>query len=219
MRHADVAYVDAEGRPVRPDEVLLTPVGVEQAHAAAVLFAGIRFDKVVTSGLPRTLQTAGIVAPGLEPEAWPDLREIEPGGPGDLDEEEIEAAFLTAFRGLVPLERRFLGGETFGSLVDRVVPAVERLRADPAWDTALAVLHGAVNRAVISYALTGERCFLGGLEQAPGCVTVLDVGDEDWVVRTAGLAPYDLLQAGTRETTMELLFAEFRDRTQTRPGA
>jgi hypothetical protein len=51
------------------------------------------------------------------------------------------------------------------------------LLATTAWDTALVVAHGAVNRAILSYALTGERMFLGRFEQAPGCLNVLDVAD------------------------------------------
>jgi broad specificity phosphatase PhoE len=209
MRHADVAYFDADGRPVRPDQVSLTVAGVEQARAAAAVLAETQFDRVVTSGLPRTLETAAIVAPGLDPEAWPELREIESGRIGSVPEAEVEEAFLTAFAGAIPLERRFLGGETIGSLVDRVLPALERLLADPAWDVLLAVLHGGVNRAILSHALTGERVFFGGLEQAPACINVLDVGD-DWVVRAVGLAPYDLLHADTRQTTMELLYEQYR---------
>jgi broad specificity phosphatase PhoE len=62
MRHARVAYFE-EGRPVQPDTVLLTEEGREQARAAAAVLEGIRFDRVITSGLPRTLETARIVAP------------------------------------------------------------------------------------------------------------------------------------------------------------
>ncbi len=81
---------------------------------------------------------------------------------------ELEDAFVHAFRGVVPNDKRFLGGETIGALFDRVIPALERLVADDAWDTALVVAHGAVNRAILSYVLTGERMFLGRFEQAPG---------------------------------------------------
>jgi broad specificity phosphatase PhoE len=212
MRHAEVAYFDVDGRPVPPDTVTLTEEGLDQAGAAAALFEGTVFDRVVTSGLPRTVETARIVAPGSEPEAWPDLREIEPGRLGDVPEADVEGAFLTAFRGLVPLEHRFLGGETIGSLLDRVLPALDRLLEGEHWDTMLAVLHGAVNRAIISRALTGDRVFFGGLEQAPACINILDVGDDDWIVRTVGLAPYDLLHGRTRRTTMEELFDQFRSR-------
>jgi len=208
MRHAAVAYF-VDGRPVRPDTVTLTPAGLEQARAAAAALAGVRLDRVLTSGLRRTLETAAIVAPGAEPESWPDLRELESGRLADFAEDELERAFLTAFKDIVPEEARFLGGETIGSLYDRVLPALERLLADPAWDAVLAVLHGGVNRAILSHALTGGRTFLGNLEQTPACINVLDVG-EDWVVRAVNVTPYDLAHRGGRATTMEELWTEFR---------
>jgi broad specificity phosphatase PhoE len=208
MRHAQVAYFE-DGRPLRPELVPLTLEGREQAHAAAALLEGIAFDRVVTSGLPRALETARIVAPSAEPESWPDLREIESGRLTDIPEDEIEQAFLNAWRDVVPEEARFLGGETIGSLLDRVLDALQRLLADAKWDVLLAVLHGGVNRAILSYALTGGRAMLGNFEQAPGCINVLDVGD-DWVVRAVNVAPTDLVHLRGRLRTMEELWAEFR---------
>jgi broad specificity phosphatase PhoE len=208
MRHAQVAYFE-DGEPVRPDLVPLTAVGREQAQAAAAFLEGIRFDRVITSGLPRTLETARIVAPRDEPESWPELREIEAGRLADIPEEDLERTFVEAWHDVVPEEVRFLGGETIGSLLDRVLPAVERLCADDEWDVVLAVLHGGVNRAIISYALTGERTLLGNLEQAPGCINVLDVG-HDWVVRAVNVSPTDPTHLGGRLRTMEELWAEFR---------
>jgi broad specificity phosphatase PhoE len=208
MRHAQVAYFE-DGEPVRPDLVPLTTVGRDQAQAAAAFLEGIRFDRVLTSGLPRTLETARIVAPRDEPESWPELREIEAGRLADIPEEDLERTFVEAWHDVVPEEVRFLGGETIGSLLDRVLPAVERLLADDEWDVVLAVLHGGVNRAIISYALTGERALLGNLEQAPGCINVLDVG-HDWVVRAVNVSPTDPTHLGGRLRTMEELWAEFR---------
>jgi broad specificity phosphatase PhoE len=208
MRHAQVAYFE-DGRPLRPDLVPLTEQGREQARAAAELLAAIDFDRVITSGLPRTLETARIVAPGHEPESWPELREIESGRLGEIPEDELEAAFVEAWRDVVPEETQFLGGETIASLLDRVLPAVDRLLADLEWDVVLAVLHGGVNRAILSYALTGGRAFLGNFEQSPGCVNVLDVGD-DWVVRAVNHAPTDPAHLHGRLRTLEELWEEFR---------
>ncbi len=109
----------------------------------------------------------------------------------------------------MPNEKRFLGGETIGELFDRVVPALDRLLADRAWDTVLLVLHGAVNRAILSHALTGRRMFLGHFEQAPGCVNILDVGDE-WIVRAVNVSPPDLAHRATRMTTMERYWEQYR---------
>jgi broad specificity phosphatase PhoE len=208
MRHARVAYFE-DGRPVQPETVSLTEEGREQARAAAAVLERIRFDRVITSGLPRTLETARIVAPDSEPESWPELREIEPGRLGDISEDELERAFVEVWRDVVPEETKFLGGETIGSLLDRVLPAVDRLLADPDWDIVLGVLHGGVNRAIISYALTGVRAMFGNLEQSPACINVLDVGD-DWIVRAVNTTPTDLAHRGGRLRTMEELWAEFR---------
>ena len=209
MRHGDVAYFDPDGKPMRPRDVPLTPTGIEHAQVAANALAGIRFDRVVTSGLPRAVETARLVAPGVEPESLPQLREIEGGRLRDIPTGAVEEAFLGAFRGEVPEDRAFLGGETIGELLDRVLPALEGLVADESWDVLIAVLHGAVNRAILSYALTGRRSFLGGFEQAPSCINVLDVG-EDWIVRAVNVAPYDLAHTGGRETTMERLYSQYR---------
>ena len=209
MRHAQVAYFE-DGRPLRPDLVPLTAEGREQARAAAELLTGIEFDRVITSGLPRTVETARIVAPSnSEPEAWPELREIESGRLGEIPEDELETVFTGAWRDVVPEDTPFLGGETIRSLLDRVLPAVDRLLADHKWDVVLLVLHGAVNRAILSRALTGGRAFLGNLEQSPACINVLDVGD-DWVVRAVNHTPYDPAHLRNRLRTMEELWAEFR---------
>jgi broad specificity phosphatase PhoE len=209
MRHGDVAYFDASGRPVHPDGVRLTEAGREEARAVAEMLAGIEFDRVLTSGLPRTLDTAAIVAPGREPEIWPDLRELEGGRLEDIPEDLLEASFVRAFDGVIPEEAQFLAGETIGSLFDRVLPAVDRLLADDDWDVVLAVLHGAVNRAILSYALTGQRMFLGNFEQAAACVNIIDVG-EDWIVRAVNVTAYDQTHRRGRLRNMEELWQQFR---------
>jgi probable phosphoglycerate mutase len=158
------------------------------------------------------METARLVAgPDATLEAWPELREIAPGRPGDLPEGELEDAFLGIFRGVAAAERRFLGGETVGALLERVAGALERLLADPGWDTVLAVLHGGVNRAVLSLALTGGRQFLGAFEQAPACINVLDVDDTGtFVVRAVNATPWDPAYLAGRTTTMEELWAQYR---------
>ena len=178
MRHGAVAYFDDAGRPLVPETVPLTDEGRAQAEAARELLAGITFDRVIVSGLPRTVETAALVAPDRTQQVWPELQELRGDRLSSIPPSQLEHAFVHAFRGVVPNDRKFLGGETIGELFDRVVPALDRLLADPEWDTVLLVLHGAVNRAILSHALTGERMFLGHFEQAPGC-TVLEGDPSD----------------------------------------
>jgi broad specificity phosphatase PhoE len=213
MRHGAVSYFRPDGKPVQQDDVILNDEGRMQAAATRDLLTGVHFDRVLSSGLPRTVETAEIVAQSHKVEEWPDLRELRGERLSGIPIEQLEEEFVHAFRGIVPLEKRFLGGETIGELFDRVLPALERLLADESWDTVLAVLHGGVNRAILSYALTGERMFLGHFEQAPGCVNVLDIGEgwpENAIVRAVNVAPYDLLHASSRLTTMEGYWEEFQ---------
>jgi len=211
MRHAEVSYFSPDGRPVNPRDVPLNDEGRAQATTVAAAFERIELHRVVTSGLPRTLETAGIVAPRIEPESWPELREIQGGRLSEIPSDALEREFVHAFRGVIPNETRFLRGESIGELFDRVLPALERLATDKSWHTALAILHGGVNRALLSFALTGERMFLGHFEQAPACVNVLDLGEgAEWIVRAVNVAPYDLLHVANRQTTMERYWEQYR---------
>jgi broad specificity phosphatase PhoE len=207
MRHGDVSYVDDAGEPVHPESVPLTAVGREQAAAAREALAGIAFDLVLASDLPRTLETAEIVAPTHTVELWPELAEWRGGRLDAIPADELEATFVGALQ-VRDEAARFLGGESLGEALDRVHPAFERLLARE-WDTALAVLHGGVNRILISHALTGERAYFGTFEQAPACINVLDLGTDGWIVRTVNFVPYDPLHPA-RETTMEQLWQQLK---------
>jgi broad specificity phosphatase PhoE len=218
MRHGSVTYFDEAGKPYLPETVPLNEDGCAQADAAGHAFAaaGVCFDRVIVSGLPRTVETAArvlaVTGQAIEAEVWPELEEIRGGRLSTIPLDALKRAFTGAFEGLVPAEQRFLGGESVGELMDRVHPAIGRLRADTSWDTVLLVLHGGVNCAILSLALTGQRLFLGGLAQAPGCINALDVGEDerDWVVRCVNHSPPDPLQPHARATTMELLFEQYR---------
>jgi broad specificity phosphatase PhoE len=218
MRHGDVTYFDDSGRAIDPDTVPLNENGRAQATAAGQAFASqeVRFDRVIVSGLKRTVETAQLVlaetGQQIELEVQPAWEEIHGGRLAEIPPDEVENAFLRVFEGVVPEATRFLGGETVGELLDRVLPEVAKLRADPSWDTALLVLHGGVNRAILSHAITaGGRTFFGHLAQATGCINALDVGTAatDWVVRLLNYSPPSPLYRDVRNTTMEMLYAQF----------
>ncbi len=217
MRHGSVEYFDADGHPYPPDDVPLTAHGIAQARAMgeALAASDAAIDRVVTSGLRRTRETARQVleAARLAPpvEHWDDLREIRGGRLSEIRDDELRDAFLSAFEGPVPRDTKFLGGETIGLLLERVLPQVQRLLADPDWDTSLLVAHGGVNRAVLSWFLTGQHQFLGGLAQDAGCLNVIDVGPTPAtsMVRVVNFCAIDTLRTGTRLSTMEELLQKY----------
>jgi probable phosphoglycerate mutase len=218
MRHGSVTYFDEGGKPVLPETVPLNAEGRAQASAAGQAFAelSVKFDRVIVSGLPRTVETARRVlaetGQDIAVDSWPELEEIRGGRLSEIPDTGLREAFLGVFDGMVSSDTRFLGGESVGELMDRIHPAIARLRADPDWDTVLLVLHGGVNCAILSLALTGQRIFLGGLAQMAGCINALDVGatDKDWVVRFVNYSPPSPLQGESRHTTMEALFDQYK---------
>jgi broad specificity phosphatase PhoE len=221
MRHGSVDYFRADGSPVLPETVPLNDDGERQADAAGALFAqaGVRFDRVVVSGLPRTVQTAERVlaasaqTTALELARDDALQEIRGGRLADIAPGEIEQAFIGAFRGgEADVEaQRFLNGESIGELLDRALPAFERWRANDDWQCLLMVLHGGVNRALLSTLMAGRRAFFGAIEQQPACINVVDLGDDGHaVIRAINLAPTQWLHERERYTTMEKLFGQYR---------
>ena len=217
MRHGAVEYFDEHGRPYPPDDVPLTPQGIEQARAMgkAIAASGVRIDRAITSGLVRTRSTAEQVlqAAGVTPpvEHRRELQEIRGGPLASIPDAELRAAFIAAFEGPVPRDTRFLNGETIGELLDRTLPAIQQLLAEDDWDTVLVVLHGGVNRGILSWFLTGQPLFLGGLAQDPGCLNVIDVGPSvaTSIVRVVNFCALDTLQTASRLSTMEHLLGQY----------
>lgn len=218
MRHGSVTYFDEHGKPHLPEQVPLNEQGRAQATAAGKIFAAekLHFDRVIVSGLPRTVETASRVlaetGQDIALEYWPELVELQGGKLSTIPDADLKDAFIGAFESVVPEQKQFLGGETIGELLDRIHPGIDKLRADTSWDTVLLVLHGGVNRAILSYALTGQRLFLGNLAQTAGCINALDVGEapHDWVVRIVNYSPPSQLQVESRDTTMETLLNQYQ---------
>jgi probable phosphoglycerate mutase len=215
MRHGEVDYFAPDGRPYRPETVPLNAEGREQARAAARELAAVPIDRVVASGLPRAAETAAL-AVGTRPltvENRPELREIEPGRLSrlrQLSPAEVEDAFLGALSAGIGRETRFLGGETFGSLEDRVWPSFGRLLAEPGWRGLLVVAHGVVNRVILCRVLGAGLGGLGALEQDAGCVNVLDVDEAGRVlVRLVNHTPGNPLKAGMDLSTLERLYQQY----------
>jgi broad specificity phosphatase PhoE len=202
----------------------LTLCRIAQATAAGESLKDWHFDKIIVSGLPRTVQTLERVLAQnsafemrrAEHEVWPEWIEIKGGKPDALPEDALLEGFLGAFNAGAPsADTRYMGGESIGELCTRVEGGIARLLADPSWDQALLVLHGAVNRAFLSYALNGGRCFpyFAMFQQAPACINVLDVSRErpqEWIIRASNVNPTDWLHSRTRATTMEEMFAQYR---------
>jgi probable phosphoglycerate mutase len=148
-----------------------------------------------------------------------ELAEIAGGRLRDIPEDRLERAFVDAFSPRITRRSRFLGGESFGSLVDRVVPAFQRLSEEPGWRCLLLVLHGAVNRAILAHTLGLPLRSFGTLEQDACCINILDVGVHGPILRLANHTPYDPAKVDLMLTSMESLYRQYRPSADTSSSA
>jgi len=209
LRHGDVSYFDHDGLPYEQDAVPLNEEGIRQANAAAEALRDARLDRLVVSGLPRTVQTAACLRANRDVEVavHDDLREIAPGRMEDHDPAELEALFTSSLRVGLDRNTRFLGGETFGSLLDRVLPTFESLLEDHTWKEIAIVAHGGTNRAILCRCLGAELTTFSALEQDPACINVIDLDESGaCLVRLVNFTPWSPTKHGLRATTMERLW-------------
>jgi probable phosphoglycerate mutase len=215
MRHGEVDYFDAQGRPQRPQTVPLSGTGQEQARAAGRALADIRIDRVISSGLPRARQTLELAVQGrplpLEEDArW---REIETGPLREwaaVTPQEVERTILGSLPPELRPDDRFLAGETYSSLAERVHMAWNELLARSDWQVVLIVAHGIVNRFLLSHLLGAGLAGVGALEQDAGCVNLIEVDPAGrHLVRLINATPGDLLKVHLSHSTVEGLYLQF----------
>ena len=210
MRHGEVRYFDATGRPLEPDGVTLTDEGRAQAKACARVLAGVAIDRVVCSGLARTRETAALAAAGrgIAIEEVAGLKEIRLGRLADIPRHRLEAELVYGFESAHLPGARMAGGELIADFEKRVVASFLALIGAPGWTTMLVVAHEAVNRMLLGWACGAGLVAVGGFEQDMGCLNIIDVDLVDGqiirrLIKALNLTPYNLAKNGLNRTSME----------------
>lgn len=215
MRHAEVSYFDADGRPVDPRYVALTDVGRAQALAAGELLKDVSFDVSVCSGWPRTEQTARLVL-GERPlllRQEPRLNEIRAGRLSAVPPAQREQVIAYAYDCAGDPGSVFIGGESWGNLQHRVLEVWSELLADD-WLNLLVVAHDAVNRLLLSHVTGAGLRGLKAFEQDSACINIIEVDVEDGAatrafLRAVNLVAYNLAGSNNHHTVMERICARF----------
>lgn len=153
VRHGQSTF-NVEGRlPSQLPGVALTDVGRRQAQQAAIGLASLRLSAVVTSPLERARDTAAVIArgQGLPLREDPRLMDTEMGRfagrkISEISDDTAWKAFLA--KPTEPPE----GFEGFNQVRDRVVAAIEDLRADPTvGDEVVVVAHADVIKLILAH--------------------------------------------------------------------
>ena len=168
VRHGE-SEANAARRFAGQSDSPLTERGRRQAAAVAMELAAIHFDKVVSSDLARTRDTAEAIArqQGVPVEIVPELREIDVGEKTGTTFDEV--AGLPGWR-----DDAFVawpGGETLDQVLARSLGAIERLARENPGKTICIVGHGGVNRILLSRFLG----LLPRLDRSPATNTNISV--------------------------------------------
>ena len=150
-----VRHGESEGNAARvftgQTDSPLTARGRQQAAAVADELANVKFDRIISSDLSRTRDTAEVIAKrhGLSVEVMPALREINVGDRTGKTFDETRGLPNWSDDGFVV----WPGGESLDQVLARALGAIDRLTRESPGKTILIVGHGGVNRIVLSHFL------------------------------------------------------------------
>jgi broad specificity phosphatase PhoE len=172
-----VRHGESEGNAARvftgQTDSPLTARGRQQAATVAEKLATVKFDRIVSSDLSRTRDTAQVIAkPHRIPvEIVPELREINVGDRTGTSFDETRGLPNWSDDGFVS----WPGGETLDQVLARALGAIERLTRESPGKTILVVGHGGVNRILMSHFLG----ILPKLDRTPGGNTNISIVHTD----------------------------------------
>ena len=197
VRHGATSN-NAEGRYTGQSSAPLSPLGLRQVEALADRLAGPPIDAIVTSDLPRAMETAQVIArrhPGA-PTVDVDLRELSLGEWEGLTPAEARARDLETFQRWQddPLRYAPPAGETLEQLAIRVRRALDRWRMAPAGRTTLWVTHGGVVSALLCELLGLDVTQRGRFRRDNASITeVFSESGQETIVRANDTAHLETL--------------------------
>ena len=126
----------------------LTARGREQATVVAKALQPVHFDRIVTSALSRTKDTATLIAAGrgLSVEVFDELKEIDLGEAAGKPFDEVRALPNYDGEGFT----QWPGGESLDQVVRRAMGVIDGLVAESSGKTICVVGHGGVTRILVS---------------------------------------------------------------------
>ena len=128
----------------------LTPRGREQAKTVAAALRHVHFDRIVSSALSRTKDTAAEIAKdrGIAAEPIADLNEIDVGIAAGKPFDELRG--LPGASGDDDGWRQWPGGESLEQVHDRTLKVIDRIVAESPGKTICVIGHGGVTRILVS---------------------------------------------------------------------
>lgn len=171
-------------------DVGLSVNGEDQFKEWAQILKDEPFKAIYSSDLERTRLSARLLGEPhqLEPETFPELRELCFGVWEGLSITEVEKKFPQQLEKRMQNTEAFQveGGETFEQLKGRVVPCFEKIIARHPNEQIALVCHGGVNRVVLSHLLEVPIKRIFRIKQDYAALNIIQYYGDEPVVELVG---------------------------------
>ena len=173
FRHGEVDYMSSVKVVDDPDQVNLTENGRRQAVNIDENTKEFTIERIVCSGLPRTIQTGEHVAKrrGIKIESFPSLKEYQ------WDPKLLMETDITKFGYLFEdsKAKEMIGGtEDADEFYKRVIGTLEKIIKEE-FSQIAAFLHGAVNAAIMCWVNDVDISFASKYDQDHAALNIIDI--------------------------------------------
>ena len=173
FRHGEVDYMSSGKVVDDPDQVNLTENGRQQAVNLDENTKEFTIERIVCSGLPRTIQTGEHVAKrrGIKIESFPSLKEYQ------WDPKLLMETDITKFGYLFEdsKAKEMIGGtEDADEFYKRVIGTLEKIIKEE-FSQIAAFLHGAVNAAIMCWVNDVDISFASKYDQDHAALNIIDI--------------------------------------------
>jgi len=173
FRHGEVDYMSSGKVVDDPDQVNLTENGRQQAVNLDENTKEFTIERIVCSGLPRTIQTGEHVAKrrGIKIESFPSLKEYQ------WDPKLLMETDITKFGYLFEdsKAKEMIGGtEDADEFYKRVTVTLEKIIKEE-FSQIAAFLHGAVNAAIMCWVNDVDISFASKYDQDHAALNIIDI--------------------------------------------
>ena len=173
FRHGEVDYMSSGKVVDDPDQVNLTENGRQQAVNLDENTKEFTIERIVCSGLPRTIQTGEHVAKrrGIKIESFPSLKEYQ------WDPKLLMETDITKFGYLFEdsKAKEMIGGtEDADEFYKRVIGTLEKIIKEE-FSQIAAFLHGAVNAAIMCWVNDVDISLASKYDQDHAALNIIDI--------------------------------------------
>lgn len=206
VRHGHVQYFDAQHQPINPKYARLSKLGEQQIQRLAEYLNEISMDKIFSSTMPRSIQTAEILAAQQKQqqiEAYDEIREIKSGRLKDIALDRAALVIQKAYAWRKYQLEHFLQGESWLLFEARVLQWLEQMllqQADAQSQHILLSAHDAVNRVVLNWVYGLKNHDVQVQEQDYACLNIIDFYIENQQIQESRI----LLQNFTTDNVLKI---------------